>query len=86
MAARKATTKSAASVQYRVAFGKSDEAVEGPDGADVVVRIAARDAAADPWVSYMRGALKAEGSVGALFAALASGEAAAVLSRLASRP
>lgn len=80
------TAKPTGTVQYRVAFGKSDEAVEGPDGADVVVRVAVRDAAADPWVSYMRGSLKAEGSVGALLAALASGEAAEVLSRLASRP
>ena len=85
-AKKSAAKKSAATVQYRVAFGKSDEAIEGPDDADVVVRVAARDAGADPWVSYMRGALKAEGSVRALFVALASGEAEATLSRLASRP
>lgn len=73
-------------VQYRVAFGKSDEVVEGPDDADVVVRVAAKDAALDPTVAYMSGKLKAEGSTGALFAVLADGTAASVISRLASRP
>ena len=32
------------SVQYRVAFGKNDEVVEGPDDAELVVTIAAADA------------------------------------------
>lgn len=73
-------------VQYRVVFGKSDEAVGGPDDASAVIRVAARDAAADPWVSYMRGSLKVEGSSGALFDALASGEAGEALRALASRP
>ena len=36
-------------VQYRVQFGKNDEAVSGPDDADVVVRIASKDAASDLW-------------------------------------
>ena len=31
-------------IQYRVAASKSDERVEGPDGADVVVTIALADA------------------------------------------
>ena len=73
-------------VQYRVAFGKNDEAVEGPDDADVVVSVAAADAATDPSVAFMQGVLKAVGHTGVLFDALRSGEAAAVLSRLASRP
>lgn len=73
-------------VQYRVAFSKADEAVEGPDDADVVIRIAAKDATEDPTVAYMRGKLKAEGHTGALIDALSSGEAASVISRLASRP
>lgn len=74
------------SIQYRVAFAKNDEAIEGPDDADLVIRIEAKEAGADPTVSYMRGKLKAEGHTGALVAALSSGEAAAVISRLASRP
>ena len=73
-------------VQYRVAFGKKDEAVEGPDDADVVCRIDAKDAAMDPTVAYMRGKLKAEGHTGVLIRELSSGRAAAAISRLASRP
>lgn len=73
-------------VQYRVQFGKNDEVVEGPDDASVVLRIAAKDCGTDPTVAYMRGKLKAEGHTGALLAALWSGQAAEVLSRLASRP
>ena len=30
------------SIQYRVAFGKGEKAVEGPDNADVVVSIDAK--------------------------------------------
>jgi len=74
------------SVQYRVSFGKSDIAVDGPDDADVVVAIDAKWAADDPSVSYMRGRLKAEGHTGMLLEALWSGEAARTISRLASRP
>jgi hypothetical protein len=73
-------------VQYRVAFGKKDEAVDGPDDADVVVTIEAADAALDPTVAYMQGRLKSTGSTAALFDVLRSGEAGAVISRLASRP
>lgn len=73
-------------VQYRVQFGKSDEAVSGPDDADVVVRIASKDAASDPSLAFMQGKLKAEGSTGALFRVLMSGDAASEISRLASRP
>lgn len=74
------------SVQYRVAFAKNDEAVEGPDDADVIVTIPAADAGIEPNVAYMQGKLKAAGNTGALFEALRSGEAAAAISRLASRP
>jgi hypothetical protein len=74
------------SIQYRVAFGKKDEAVEGPDDAEVVVRIDAKNAALDPTVAYMTGKLKAEGHTGRLLEALWSGDAATVVSRLASRP
>jgi hypothetical protein len=74
------------SIQYRVAFGKNDEAVEGPDDADVVVTVAAADAATRPEVAFMQGKLKNSGPTGPLFEAFADGSAAAVLSRLASRP
>ena len=73
-------------IQYRVAFGKKDEAVEGPDDAPVVVTIAAADAALDPTAAYMMGKLKSTGPTGPLLTALADGSAAAVISRLASRP
>lgn len=72
-------------IQYRVAYGKKDEAVEGPDDADAVVMIAAGDATLDPTVAYMQGKLKSTGSTAALFEALRSGEASAAISRLASR-
>ena len=74
------------SVQYRVAFAKLDEVVDGPDDADVVITIAAADAGLDPSVAYMQGKLKAVGRTGVLFDVLRSGDAAAAISRLASRP
>jgi hypothetical protein len=74
------------SVQYRVAFGKKDEVVEGPDDADVVVTVAAADAGIDPTVAFMQGKLKSTGSTAALFELLRNGDAAAAISRLASRP
>ena len=73
-------------VQYRVAFAKNDEAIDGPDDADVVVTIAAADAGTDPTVAFMQGKLKSSGSTAALFEVLRSGDASAVISRLASRP
>jgi hypothetical protein len=72
-------------VQYRVAFGKKDEAVEGPDDAALVITVAAADAAGDPTTLYMQGKLKAVGSTGALFELLRSGDVSGVLQRLASR-
>ncbi len=75
-----------ASVQYRVVFGKKDEAVEGPDDAAVVITVAAADASLEPSVAFMQGKLKAAGHTGRLFELLRSGEAATALSRLASRP
>ena len=74
------------SIQYRVAFGKNDEAVDGPDDAAVVVTIAAADAALEPTVAFMQGRLKSTGPTGPLFDAFADGSAAATISRLASRP
>ncbi len=73
-------------VQYRVAFGKKDEVVEGPDDADLVITIAAADAAMEPAVAYMRGKLKSTGPTGPLLELLRNGEAGAAISRLASRP
>ena len=77
--------------QFRVTFGKKDEVVHGPDDADVddadvVISVAASDAHLDPTSLYMQGKLKAQGSTGALFALLQSGEVSAVIQRLASRP
>jgi hypothetical protein len=72
--------------QYRVAFGKNDEAVDGPDDASVVITIAAADASLDPTVAFMQGKLKSTGSTGELLAELRSGQAAETISRLASRP
>ncbi len=74
------------SIQYRVAFAKNDEAVDGPDDAEVVVTVGAADATAKPEVAFMQGKLKSTGPTGALFHAFADGSAAASLSRLASRP
>jgi hypothetical protein len=73
-------------IQYRVAYGKNDEEVDGPDDAEVVVTIAAADAGLDPTVAYMQGKLKSTGSTAALFEALRNGEVGAAISRLASRP
>ena len=73
-------------IQYRVAFSKKDEAIDGPDDADVVVTIAAADAATEPTIAFMQGKLKSTGSTAALFDVLRNGEASAAISRLASRP
>ena len=72
------------SVQYRVAFGKNDEAVEGPDDAELVVTIAAADASFTPEVAFMLGKLKNTGPTGALFAVLRDGSAGEAIRRLAS--
>ena len=72
-------------VQYRVAFGKKDEAVEGADDAVLVVTIDAADASMDPTYAFMRGRLKAAGHTGVLFDELRSGRAAEVLVRLSRR-
>ncbi|MCU0261501.1 MAG: hypothetical protein MUE78_10815 [Ilumatobacteraceae bacterium] len=75
------------SLQVRVAVGKKDERVEGPDDADVVVTVPLDVASApdfDATVEYMRGRLKATGHTGRLFEVLRSGEVAATVSRLAS--
>lgn len=72
-------------LQYRVAKGKKDEIVEGPDDADVVVSISAGDIEMGANVAFMRGKLKASGHTGVLLRALASGEVDDALSAIASR-
>jgi len=74
-----------ASIQYRVAKGKKEEVVEGPDDADVVVSVSAADIEMGANVAYMRGKLKAAGHTGVLLRALASGEIDDALSAIASR-
>jgi len=72
-------------IQYRVAFGKKDEAVEGPDGAALVIEVAAADAQNDPAVLFMQGRLRATGDTGLFFAQLRSGTIAAAIERLSRR-
>ena len=76
---------SGARLQYRVARGKNDEIVEGPDDADVVVSVSLADASLDPSVAFMLGKLKNTGPSGPLFDALSSGEAAATLARVVAQ-
>ena len=76
-------------VQYRVFVAKSNEVVDGPDDADVVITVPldeVRNPSFDPTVAYMRGRLKSTGSTGALLELLRSGDVATALSRLASPP
>jgi len=75
--------------QYRVVVAKQDERVEGPDEAEIVVSVPvsiASDDRFDAAVEFMRGRLKATGHTGSVLEVLKSGEATAVLRRLASRP
>lgn len=74
-----------ATIQYRVAKGKKEEVVDGPDNADVVVSVAAGDIEMGANVAFMRGKLKAAGHTGVLLRALASGEIDDALSAIASR-
>ena len=77
------------STQFRVVVAKKDERVDGPDDADVVLTVpvaVAADAGFDATVEFMRGRLKAAGQAGAVLELLKSGDATAVLSRLASQP
>lgn len=71
-------------IQYRVAWSKSDERIAGPDDADVVVTIARADCSIDPTIAFMRGRLKSTGPTGPLLEALRSGAAAEALSQLAA--
>lgn len=74
-----------AAVQYRVSFGKKDEAVEGPDDAVLVISIPAAEASSNPVVAFMSGRLKAEGHTGLLLEVLKSGAAVHTIRRLAIR-
>jgi hypothetical protein len=69
-------------VQYRVALGKRDEIVVGPDDAELVVTIAQADIGLDPTVAYMQGKLKSTGPTGSLFELLESGELGEALASL----
>ena len=79
------TPRPPTTVQYRVVFGKKDEAVEGPDDAEIVVSIGAADVGLDPSVAFMRGKLKMTGPAGAFFELLKSGVIEPTLTRLATR-
>ncbi len=72
-------------VQYRVVFAKKDEAVEGPDDAEIVVSVAASDAALNPTVAFMQGKLKVTGPMGPFFAMLKSSAFSEALTRLSAR-
>ncbi len=77
----------AATFQYRVAIGKKDERIEGPDDADVVVTVpldVVLDPGFDATVAYMQGRLKSSGPTGPLLARLRSGEIDRDLKRIAS--
>lgn len=83
------TSGTSGSVQYRVAVSKTEEIVEGPDDAELIVNVplsVVTSDAFDATAEFMRGRLKAAGSTGALFKLLASGAVDAELNRLASRP
>lgn len=69
-------------VQYRIALGKKDEIVVGPDDAELVVTIAQADLGLDPTVAYMQGKLKSTGSTGRLFELLESGAVAEALASI----
>lgn len=74
--------------QYRVVVSKSDERIDGPDDADVVMSVpvaVAIDANFDATVEFMRGRLKAVGHTASVLAELKSGEATTRLSQLASQ-
>lgn len=68
--------------QYRVSLAKKEELVHGPDNADVIITVAAKDADLDPTLAFMWGKLKSEGSTGALLDELISGRAREVLTKL----
>jgi len=81
------------SVQYRVAFSKKDEAIDGPDDADLVITVdaktvqsmAASPGGFDAEVAFMRGSLKSVGSTAELFRLMRSGAVAETMTRLAQR-
>jgi len=71
------------SLQVRVTGAKGDpDLVDGPDDAEVVVRVGRVDTGVEPTVAFMQGRLKAEGHTGALFDALANGTIRSAIDRL----
>jgi len=71
-------------VRYVVAVSKKEELSEGPPDATVTITVSIDDALSlDPTTAFMLGRLKTQGSTGALFRALRSGEATTTLRRIA---
>jgi putative sterol carrier protein len=71
------------SIRYCVVVSKKEEIVEGPEDATVTVTVSLADAAAiDPTTAFMLGRLKTNGSTGALFRGLRTGEVATTLRRI----
>lgn len=73
--------------QYRLAMGKKDERVEGPDDAAVVVTVPLDEVLRDGFdatVAYMQGKLKSAGPTGPLLERLRSGQVDRDLKRIAS--
>ena len=71
-------------VRYVVAVSKKEELSEGPADATVTITVSLDDALTlDPTTAFMLGKLKTQGSTGALFRALRSGEVATTLRRIA---
>lgn len=72
------------SIRYCVVVSKKEEIVEGLDDATVSVTVSLADAAeTDPTTAFMLGRLKTNGSTGALFRGLRTGEVATTLRRIA---
>ena len=71
-------------VRYVVAVSKKEELTEGPPDATVTVTVSLDDAVnLDPTTAFMLGRLKTQGSTGALFRALRSGDVTTTLRRIA---
>lgn len=70
-------------IRYCVTISRKEEVCEGPEDASVVITVSAADAAdLDPTTAFMLGKLKTQGSTGALFRGLRSGEVATTLRRI----
>ena len=71
-------------IRYVVAVSKNEELSEGPPDATVTITVSLDDALnLDPTTAFMLGRLKTQGSTGALFRALRSGDVTTTLRRIA---